>query len=319
METAVYLSLREKSRSLKPGNGTGFVQILWTLALTSLGIFLSFSKHWPVWLSGQVLLAIPLFQWFVLLHEAGHETLFRTKALNLASGLLASVFCLIPFSCWKKIHKKHHVYTGWQDLDPTTQSLVPRPLSLLEKFLVNISWKLWFPLFSILYRFTNYWNFPRLWKMFPKPKDRAAFVLSAAFIAAVVILSSVLMGMAFLKVFALSFFLHLVLSDPILLSQHTHIPQKIAKGKKVPLIKTKDQDIYTRSLGFPRWVSQWVFYYFDAHEIHHAFPAVPGFLLGRFRYRGENEVSWFRFVRETKKIPASVFLFQNRNDTGLKV
>ena len=48
---------------------------------------------------------------------------------------LAAFFALIPFGCWKLIHGMHHHWTGWQDLDATTATLVPRPLSRVERML----------------------------------------------------------------------------------------------------------------------------------------------------------------------------------------
>ena len=50
------------------------------------------------------------------------------------------------------MHGRHHKWTGWQDVDPTTAALVPRELGTLERVLVNVCWRFWIPLFSVLYR-----------------------------------------------------------------------------------------------------------------------------------------------------------------------
>ena len=111
---------------------------------------------------GQVLLALALVQWFALLHECGHETLFRGKRFTPSLGQVAGFFSIIPFYNWKRVHARHHKWTGWQDVDPTTAALVPRELKTVERVLVNVCWKFWIPLFSVLYRLNNFWNWPRL-------------------------------------------------------------------------------------------------------------------------------------------------------------
>src|SRR5262245_60046432 len=75
---------------LVPRDGTGFLYLTWSLGLTTLALVLSALDHWSLWLLGQVLLAIALLQWFVLLHEAGHNSLFRTPLLNRFAGRLAA-------------------------------------------------------------------------------------------------------------------------------------------------------------------------------------------------------------------------------------
>ena len=100
---------------------------------TVLGLVLSFAGGWGLWLCGQALLAVMLVQWFVILHECGHETLFRTRRWHAAAGRVAAAFSLIPYHSWTRVHGRHHKWTGWQDLDPTTESLVPRPLGRAER------------------------------------------------------------------------------------------------------------------------------------------------------------------------------------------
>src|SRR4029079_17304718 len=104
-------------------------------ALTGLALYLSVQSNGAVWLWGQGLLAVAMVQWFALLHECGHETLFRTKRLHVPLGYLAAFFSLIPFYNWKRVHGRHHKWTGWQDVDPTTAALVPRPLGTAERVL----------------------------------------------------------------------------------------------------------------------------------------------------------------------------------------
>ena len=163
----------------------------------SLGLLLSFAGGMGHVVAGQVLLAVMLVQWFVILHECGHETLFRTRRWH-ARGRTdcRGVFSLIPYHCWTRVHGRHHKWTGWQDLDPTTESLVPRPLGRAERAVVNACWRLWIPLFSVIYRVSNYWHLPRLLRMFPKPSDRRAMVRDALMLIALYGALAVLAGPA---------------------------------------------------------------------------------------------------------------------------
>src|ERR1700722_18849695 len=62
---------------LKSRDRTGLLYFAWSAGLTGGALALSALDSWALWALGQVLLAVALVQWFVLLHEAGHNTLFR--------------------------------------------------------------------------------------------------------------------------------------------------------------------------------------------------------------------------------------------------
>ena len=48
-------------------------------ALTAVAAFLSSFPFGVAWALGQILFAFAFLEWFVLLHEAGHRTLFRHR------------------------------------------------------------------------------------------------------------------------------------------------------------------------------------------------------------------------------------------------
>jgi fatty acid desaturase len=62
-----------------------------------------------------------------------------------------------------------------------------------------------------------------------------------------------------------------------------------------------------------------VWLHFDAHELHHMYPFVPGYRLNEVPYAAANEVSWRHWVPAARAIPGEVFLFQNRNESGFDV
>ena len=304
---------------LRATNAAGLRVIATASAGTVLGLVLSFAGGWAPWLCGQALLAVMLVQWFVILHECGHETLFRTRRWHAAAGRVAAAFSLIPYHAWTRVHGRHHKWTGWQDLDPTTESLVPRPLGRVERTLVNTCWRLWIPLFSIIYRVSNYWHLARLLRMFPKPSDRRALVRDVLTLVALYAVVTALVGpAAMLRACGLALLLSLAMEDLLLLSQHTHVPQNVSHGAAVKPFPAIEQEPFTRSLRLPALASAFVLH-FDAHELHHMYPFVPGYYLRRIPYSPENEIGWWQWISRAKRIPGDVLLFQNRLETGFDV
>src|SRR5215203_1123981 len=190
---------------LRSSNWAGGVLMSSAALLTVAGVGLSLQSNWFVWLLGQAVLAPTMIQWFALLHECGHGTLFRTKTLHAPVGRVAAFFSIIPFYCWKRVHGRHHKWTGWQDLDPTTVALVPRKLGRGERILMNVCWRYWIPLFATLYRINNFWNLPRLRSMFPKREDRRHMAISAmTFLLAYVVVAIIVGPWTLLRVIGLA-------------------------------------------------------------------------------------------------------------------
>ena len=266
------------------------------------------------------MLALVLLQWFVLLHEAGHRSLFRSRSLNVAAGHLAGFMALVPFASWRRVHGLHHVWTGWQDRDPTTATLAPRLRGRAEIAAVDLAWRLWLPLFSLVYRWGNYWHLPRLRRLFTAPDQRRAMGANIALLGFAYAGVCWLLGIdQTLRLFGLAAALTFALQDPLLLSQHTHLPQRLSGGRRVAPLDPGAQARHSRSLAFPRWFAHNVLVNFNAHELHHRFPGVPGYRLGRIAWAAPNQVHWWTWLKAVKRMRGSVFLFQSRDSTGFKL
>ena len=74
---------------LRASDRDGAIYIGATLAATGAGAWLSLQSSVLLWIAGQIVLAAAFVEWFVLLHECGHATLFRTRAFNTIGGHLA--------------------------------------------------------------------------------------------------------------------------------------------------------------------------------------------------------------------------------------
>jgi acyl-lipid omega-6 desaturase (Delta-12 desaturase) len=304
---------------LRPTDAAGATVALSCIAITASGIALSLSPRWWTWAAGQLLLALALIQWFALLHECGHETLFRTKRFHAPLGQLAGFFALIPFRNWKSVHRRHHKWTGWQDIDPTTQALVPRELNRVERAIVNAVWRCWIPMFSVVYRTNNFWNWPRLKTLFPKRDDRRALAVNmVALLAAYVAIVALLGPATSLRLFGVALVITFAAEDLLILSQHTHIPSQLSGGEDVRPFPTIEQEVFTRSLAFPRWLSA-ILLHIDAHELHHMYPFVPGYRLGQVQYETENEVGLLAWIKGAHALPGDLLLFHNRLETGADI
>ena len=305
---------------LRPTDLLGCVFVGWAVCSTSVGWWLATRSSILLWAMGQAVLVVAFLQWFALLHECGHGTLFRTRRLNTIVGSVAGFFPLIPFHCWKPIHWRHHKWTGWQDLDPTTAALVPRPLGRVERLVVNVCWRYWIPIFSVLYRVSNFWNLVRLFRVLGLKVTSAGAMVGSA-LALVVAYTAVGVALgpgALVGTVGLALLLSLVVEDVILLSQHTHVPMGLSHGREVEPYGALTQGPFTRSLRFPAWLSR-LLLNFDAHELHHMYPAVPGYRLHEIQHLAQNEVGWRQWVPAARAVPGEVFLFQNRNQSGFDI
>lgn len=301
---------------LRPRNAAGARAVTEALAVTAAGVALSLAGPWPAWVLGQGVLALAFLQWFVILHEAGHRTLFASRRANRIVGHVAGAFALVPFHNWARIHARHHRYTGWQDLDATTVLLVPRKLGGAEQLAVNIAWASFLPLFSILYRLQNFWNVPRIARYLARPEDvRLAWLNAGALLLFYIALAVAAGPWLLAKVAGVALLLSLAAQDVILLSQHTHMPRNLSAGKAVRPFAPLEQEPFTRSLLLPEWLSR-LLLRFDFHELHHMYVRVPGYDLHRIGYRPANAVGWLPWLRGAKRLTGTQFLFGQREDTG---
>ena len=304
--------------ALQPTNRLGMFYFAHAMLMTITSISLSLSPNTWLWLLGQLLLSITFIQWFAILHEAGHKTMFRTRWLNQWICYIAGFFALIPGDCWRLVHAKHHYWTGWQDLDVTTETLVPRQLRGFERLVINVCWRLWIPLFASLYRWNNYWNLPRLRKILQRPRQKRLVTTNIlAYILVYAAITIAVGASTMITTIGLGLLLSFALQDLLILSQHTHIPMKLSEGDSVRPFTPQQQEVFTRSLIFPTWFARIILLNFDAHGLHHILPRIPGYHLHQLQTRETlNCIQWWRWIIAAKTVPGEILLFQNRDDTG---
>ncbi len=90
-------------------------QVLNSLApFCGLWYLMYLSVSWSYCLT--LLLAIPtaglLVRVFIIQHDCGHHSFFRSRWANDALGAFCSLFTLTPYSLWRRSHSRHHASSG---------------------------------------------------------------------------------------------------------------------------------------------------------------------------------------------------------------
>jgi acyl-lipid omega-6 desaturase (Delta-12 desaturase) len=80
----------------------------------ALLVIMAWASHDRYWLT--LLLAIPaaglLVRLFIIQHDCGHGSFFKSRAANDFVGRALGVLTLTPYDSWKRAHAAHHASTG---------------------------------------------------------------------------------------------------------------------------------------------------------------------------------------------------------------
>ncbi len=102
-------------RHALPDNRRGALQVLTTAlpiaALWAL-VIADGGAHGAVTIAATALLALFLLRVFVLMHDCGHGSLFRSPGLNRGCGFAFGVLAAIPQFVWSQNHQFHHSTNG---------------------------------------------------------------------------------------------------------------------------------------------------------------------------------------------------------------
>lgn len=81
------------------------------IALLAIMVWASHDLYWLT-----LLLAVPaaglLVRLFIIQHDCGHSSFFRSRAANDFAGRALSLLTLTPYYSWKRDHAAHHASTG---------------------------------------------------------------------------------------------------------------------------------------------------------------------------------------------------------------
>lgn len=262
---------------------------LWQIT-TSFGPFLVlwvlmyFSIDYSYWLTlGLAMInAFFLVRIFIIQHDCGHQSYFKSKRLNNIVGFICSFFSLIPFKFWARSHNFHHAHNGMLEFEDIgdVETLT------VEEFRQSSPWKkfcyklLRFPpilfiLGPIYYifirqRFAGMGNQP--WH-----KERKAMMFSNLYFTILYTVLILIFGWesVLLIQFPILFFFGII-AMWFFYVQHQHEDTyKEWKNKWEYLLASVQGSSY---YNLPR-LFHWLTGYIGYHHIHHLSPLIPNYNL----------------------------------------
>lgn len=299
---------KRRSKQMKRSNTQALFHLILPCLLLAT-MLVTLNKATAYYICGQIAGGIFFAQAFILLHEFGHRSLFRTSSLNMILGHLCSFLVFIPYRNWREIHALHHKWTGFRDKDPTTEKTFSERLSKKQEWLISVSWKYYLPLFTLGYRFGIYWKAEKL-KRHLSYKCYKKCVREMILYGLFYLISVVVFPFFWLSIFP-ALYLSFVLCDLLSLSQHSHIQMQHSQGKPVSPLPYFEQMNYSRSLIFPRWISKFFLFNFNYHELHHAYPGLACYHLDKIAIKTPNQYPFLPWLKKVKSMNGVDFIFRS--------
>jgi omega-6 fatty acid desaturase (delta-12 desaturase) len=114
--TARWKASVERYRRSSPGRAIWqIVNTFVPYALLWYAMYLCMAVSWWLVLPLAVLAAGFLVRVFVICHDCGHGSFFRSRRANAVLGFIAGTLTFVPFLHWSREHARHHASSG--DLD----------------------------------------------------------------------------------------------------------------------------------------------------------------------------------------------------------
>ena len=80
--------------------------VIWIL------LYFTVNKSWPLTLCLAALAGLFLVRVFIIFHDFGHGSFFKSKIANQTIGFIAGLMTLTPFQHWRWQHAVHHSSSG---------------------------------------------------------------------------------------------------------------------------------------------------------------------------------------------------------------
>ena len=230
------------------------------IIILSLSIYLKF-PGWQLLMVPQGILIVFLF---TLLHEAVHQTAFRTVWLNGLTARVSGFLIFLPPTWFKYYHFAHHRFTQIPGKDP--ELAIEKPQSLMD-YIKHISGiPTWIYHFKIIMR-----NATGNCSSNFLPKKAVARVINEAQIFFLVYLG-ILCSMVFFK----SLILLWIWIFPVILGQPFLRIYLLAEHGLCPLVTNMFEN--TRTTFTNRFV-RFIAWNMPYHTEHHVYPTVPFYKL----------------------------------------
>jgi omega-6 fatty acid desaturase (delta-12 desaturase) len=266
-------------------NSVGSYLILWFLMVKSLEI-----SYWLT-LILSVFAAGFLVRIFIIFHDCGHGSFFRSKRMNTVVGIITGLFVFTPYHRWHRDHHIHHQTVGNLDKRGTGDVMTLtveeyHNLSGWQRFGYRLYRNPFFLfgiapilLFAVLYRFT---------KKYMSWRERLYILLTNLALA----------GMIALVIWAIGWKAYLLIQLPVLYIATVHGVWLFYVQHQFRHVKWTDSgnwDYMTVALkGSSLFklpvILNWFTGSIGYHHIHHLSPGIPNYNLKRCHL--ENSLFW---------------------------
>ncbi len=279
-----YRALRQKMSKdglFTARDATGLAMVVGEASLFLGGLYgLSLLQPWSIgFIALQIVLGTSVFRLFVLMHDCGHHSLFRTRWLNTLFGLLTSIPGLMPLEGWRENHYKHHRWVGIRDKDPSASGLVSfeqkKQYSRLYVTLLRVVWVLRLPVPALAFMVNSLWFCAFRLAREAQYKQAARVAFSCLVAGAPHAVAVAWFGWSnYLTYFGPIFLAWLLWYEVINLTHHSGLYPLDSKQHPDPLALHEQQTV-SRSTYIPTWLSAVLCYHFTLHAEHHLFPTIP--------------------------------------------
>lgn len=259
---------------------TSFVPfiLLWILAFFALKI------HFLLMFFCAILAAFFAVRIFIIQHDCGHGSFFKSKALRDHVGYICSIVTMVPYEEWKYKHAMHHAHLGeeenlWKDIGDidvlTSDEYLSRTKFQRLRYLIYRNPIVLFFIGPFYVFFIEY-RFPHraLWK---KEKLRWSVWETNLLLLSLFFFGSNFTGVyAFLLIHISILYLATVMAAWLFYIQHQFEDRYVEESKNW---NHAEASIYGSSyLKLPRLL-QWFTGNIGFHHIHHLSPMVPNYEL----------------------------------------
>lgn len=153
-------------RTLIGRNPNSFLLIVSVVTLQiTIAYLLKNQAWWAALITAYLIGAFANHSLYVLIHEAAHNLIFKSKPANYIAGIVADFPNVVPSAIsFRSYHLKHHSFQGHYDLDADLASRWEARL-ISNSFFGKAIWFLFFPFFQALrpprlreIKFVNAWT-----------------------------------------------------------------------------------------------------------------------------------------------------------------
>ena len=295
---------------------SSFWKSSWQIANTfipflTLWVLMYFSLEFSYWIT--FLLSIPcggfLVRIFIIQHDCGHGSFFKTKKVNNSVGLICSLFTWTPYYYWQRGHAIHHAHTG--NLEKRgigdIHTMTVSEYKQLSKF-AQLKYRLYrnpINLFIIIptFLFTVFYRFPTTRAKSMKKYESSIYWTNLALAVLVGGIMAVIGWKAFLLVHIPALMVSSAAGTWLFFIQHQFEDTYWAEKKDWDYTKAAlDGSSYYK---LPK-ILQWFTGNIGFHHIHHLSSRIPNYRLEQCHR--ENPMFWNTVVLTIKTSFKSTFL-----------